>query len=74
MLYAIEARAANNMRWVEKVQDISAENRWRLETIEDMLGHPQSVLDDIQVNKDADERSGDQGQHNGGASARGKIF
>ena len=45
----------------------------RLEKIEDMLGHLQNVLDDIQANQDADEPNSDQGQHNGAASARGNM-
>ena len=45
----------------------------RLEKIEDMLGHLQNVLDDIEANQDADDPNSDQGQHNGAASARGSM-
>ena len=45
----------------------------RLEKIEDMLGHLQNVLDDIQANQDAVLPNSDQGQHNGAASARGGM-
>lgn len=51
----------------------TADTGGRLEKVEDMLGHLQNVLDDTQVNQDADEPSDDQEQHNGAAAARGSI-
>ena len=58
---------------LEKIENSTAENWGRLENIEDMLGHLQNVLDDIQANQDADDPNSDQGQHNGAASARGSM-
>ena len=58
---------------LEKIEDSTAENGRQLEKIEDMLGHLQNVLDDIQANQDADEPNSDQGQHNGAASTRGSM-
>ena len=53
-LDAIEANAAENEGWLEKV--------------EDMLGHLQNVLDDIQAKQEGCELNRGQGQHNGPTS------
>ena len=45
----------------------------RLEKIEDVSGHLQNGLEDIQANQDADEPNSDQGQQTGAASARGSM-
>ena len=69
--YAVPREAVNDR--LDAVEAGAAENGGRLENIEDMLGHLQNVLDDIQANQDADEPNSDQGQHNGAASARGSM-
>ena len=67
-----EHREAVNDR-LDAIEDSTAENGGRLEKIEEMLGHLQDLLDDIQANQDAVKLNRDQGQHNGAASARGSV-
>ena len=58
---------------LDAIEDGTAENGGWLEKIEDMLGHLQIILDDIQANQDNEELTSDQGQHDGAASARGRM-
>lgn len=55
------------------IEDSTAKNGERLEQIQDNLGHLQTVLQNIQENEAADKPSGDQGQHNDAACARGGM-
>ena len=66
-------RSVRQAEYAVHREDSTAENGRQLEKIEDMLGHLQNVLDDIQANQDADEPNSDQGQHNGAASTRGSM-
>ena len=73
-LDAIETSATENGRRLKLIDDSTAKNGGLPEKVEDMLGHLPNGLEDIQVNRDGDKRSGDQGQHYGAASARGSMW